>query len=582
MICGNTVPMCITARTATSTKRRQTATKPRLFRSLRSPRGATQSTATSTTTYKYTYDSMGNITHISDAGNVVQYRYEYDALGQLTREDNRPLGHSYVYAYDDAGNILSKTRYAFTTGDLGEAQETFEYTYSSSSWGDLMGTYGTDEVFDVIVQDELGNTWRVSPVIDGGTLLDWGTDFFWNGRQLMMMREFLGLNEDGTPKYTNRIAFEYNADGIRTSKRVDSVEHRYALDGNRVLSDTWTFAGIEYQLHFIYDESGYPIAIRYRDSSYEADVFKNYFLERNLQGDIVAIYNEEGEQIGTYTYDAWGNCTVSTPSNTTGVDYQIAYNYNPFRYRSSFYDVETGLYYLQSRYYNPEWGRFINADAYVSTGQGLLGNNMYAYCGNDPVNRVDYTGQVWSAIWEFAKTAVTEIGKAMGLMSPAYAGCGGAAVADGPLPFGDIIAAAGAALLTVGAIGYGIYQATQAPAISIPKAEEKAETMVGPMPTPTIIYRYYSSKNENLSPRQGVDYDGLSFSTKPPRLGVSAVITTIEQVNATGILTAIPTGGTHITVMPTNGTVIQWMEQGQSSIWSQTLSMIVVEWDGGF
>ena len=218
----------------------------------------------------------------------------------------------------------------------------------------------------------------------------------------------------------------------------------------------------------------------------------------------------------------------------------------------------------------------------MSTGQGVLGCNMFAYCGNNPVNRVDPTGQFWTEIWEFVETAVTEIGKAMGVMSPAYAECGKAAVADGPLPFGDIAAVAGAALLTVGAIGYGIYQAAQAPAISIPKAEEKVEAIPAPPPTPTVIYRYYSSKTENLSPRPGIDYDGLSFSTKPPRPGVPAVLTTIEQVNATGILTAFPTGGTHVTVIPTNGTVNQWMSQGQSSIWSQTLSLIVVEWDGGY
>ena len=105
---------------------------------------------------------------------------------------------------------------------------------------------------------------------------------------------------------------------------------------------------------------------------------------------------------------------------------------------------------------------------------------MFAYCGNNPVNRVDPTGHFWSEIWEFAKTAVTEIGKAIGVLSPAYAGCGGAAVADGPLPIGDIIGAAGAALLTVGAIGYGIYQAAQAPAISVPKVEEKSEAIVVP------------------------------------------------------------------------------------------------------
>ena len=113
---------------------------------------------------------------------------------------------------------------------------------------------------------------------------------------------------------------------------------------------------------------------------------------------------------------------------------------------------------------------------------------MFAYCENNTVSRVDPTEHFWSEIWEFAKTAVTEIGKAIGVLSPAYAGCGEAVVADGPLPFGDIIGAAGAILLTVGAIGYGIYQATQAPSISIPKADEK--DIAALPPSPTVIYRY--------------------------------------------------------------------------------------------
>lgn len=65
---------------------------------------------------------------------------------------------------------------------------------------------------------------------------------------------------------------------------------------------------------------------------------------------------------------------------------------NPLRYRGYVYDTETGLYYLQSRYYDPEIGRFINADAFTSTGQGLLGNNMFAYCGNNPVVYEDDSG----------------------------------------------------------------------------------------------------------------------------------------------------------------------------------------------
>ena len=121
--------------------------------------------------------------------------------------------------------------------------------------------------------------------------------------------------------------------------------------------------------------------------------YDTYYFEKNLQGDIIAIYTESGTKIGSYTYDAWGNCTVSTESGTTTIQKRIARTLNPFRYRGYYYDTDTGLYYLQSRYYNPKWGRFLNADGYVSTGTGLLGYNMYAYCDNNPVMGYDPTGE---------------------------------------------------------------------------------------------------------------------------------------------------------------------------------------------
>jgi RHS repeat-associated protein len=94
-----------------------------------------------------------------------------------------------------------------------------------------------------------------------------------------------------------------------------------------------------------------------------------------------------------YTYDAWGNIltTTGTLAESLGV-------INPLTYRGYVYDQETGLYYLQSRYYNPTIGRFINADALVATGQGLTGNNMFTYCGNNPVNRYDNDGESWLII----------------------------------------------------------------------------------------------------------------------------------------------------------------------------------------
>ena len=112
-----------------------------------------------------------------------------------------------------------------------------------------------------------------------------------------------------------------------------------------------------------------------------------YFYATNLQGDVVAILDSTGKAVVKYSYDAWGKLLSTTGSlaSTLGV-------HNPLRYRGYVYDPETGLYYLQSRYYDPAMGRFINADAYVSTGQGFVGNNMLAYCNNNPINAYDPHG----------------------------------------------------------------------------------------------------------------------------------------------------------------------------------------------
>ncbi len=136
-----------------------------------------------------------------------------------------------------------------------------------------------------------------------------------------------------------------------------------------------TYNGLE--VWFYYDASGTPYALKYNGAY--------YYYVTNLQGDVTAILTGGGTMVAQYEYDAWGNITVFNSRGTIGY-------LNPLFYRGYVYDQETGLYYLQSRYYNPEVGRFINADALVSTGQGLLGNNMFAYCRNNPVCRVDIEG----------------------------------------------------------------------------------------------------------------------------------------------------------------------------------------------
>ena len=99
-------------------------------------------------------------------------------------------------------------------------------------------------------------------------------------------------------------------------------------------------------------------------------------------------YIENGTKLVSYTYDAWGK--VTTTYHNGGAS--TAVQYNPFRYRGYYYDTELGFYYINSRYYDPETGRFLNEDGYVSTGQGILGYNMFAYCRNEPVFRKDAYG----------------------------------------------------------------------------------------------------------------------------------------------------------------------------------------------
>ena len=128
-----------------------------------------------------------------------------------------------------------------------------------------------------------------------------------------------------------------------------------------------------------------------------------YYYVKNILGDVLGITDSNGTLVAEYRYDAYGKPVKILDGNGNDVSTNYAHiaNINPIRYRGYYYDIETGFYYLNSRYYDPEIGRFINADGYVSTGQGILGNNMFAYCGNNPVNRADPTGMFWKEIGDF-------------------------------------------------------------------------------------------------------------------------------------------------------------------------------------
>ena len=300
-----------------------------------------------TTNYTYTYDDNGNITSVSDGTNTVTY--EYDSANQLTKELNTATGLGATWFYDDAGNITSSDKLCYDESFDGfTAYYEVLYRYESEDWGDLLTSYDQGDV----ISDHIGNPTSYS-----------GWNFTWeHGRQLASVSK-------GTTTWT----YTYNADGLRTQKSNGTDTYNYVYNGSQLTRMTSSGRTLD----FTYDANGTPLTVALNGYV--------YYYVTNLQGDVIGIANSNGTLVVSYRYNAWGECTITSNSTTFAL-------LNPLRYRGYVYDQETGLYYLQSRYYNPEMARFLNADAFASTGQGLTGNNMFAYCGNNPINCADTAG----------------------------------------------------------------------------------------------------------------------------------------------------------------------------------------------
>ena len=305
---------------------------------------------------EYTYDTNGFISSVTSknaGGAVTGYEaYTYDALGQLLTVSDGTNVTSYTY--DKSGNILTEKYNGTTVGT---------YTYGDSGWKDLLTAYNGE----TITYDGIGNPTKY---------IGWDTLTWSMGRRLMSL-----TNDENSVSYT------YNADGQRISKTVNGVTTTYYYDDRGALVLSSCSNGTK--LYFYTNADGSIDSFEYNGN--------HYYYVRNAQNDIVGIVDSTGAFVARYTYDAWGNITAITDGAGNDVSANATHiaNLNPLRYRSYFYDAETGWYWLNTRYYNPVVGRFINADGLLSTGQGVLGHNMFAYCGNNPVNRIDANGMCY-------------------------------------------------------------------------------------------------------------------------------------------------------------------------------------------
>ena len=404
-------------------------------------KSVTNSYGGKTANFNYTYDANGNITSISGAQTAV---YEYDDLGQLITETIGTGDDQVIirYTYDNGGNLIKKVREytteapepeptpepepeptpvpepepepdptptptptpeptpkpsrepipinppvtptpsvmslddsdaAVNSSDRVTVQVETLYTYGDAEWGDLLTAYNGEE----ITYDGIGN-----PLSYRGWTMNWQ-----GGRQLSSMT-----------KGSDTLSFAYNESGLRTSKTVNGVSHGYIWQSSKLAADITD----AYALYFHYDSSGDVIGFTRTANGTDTE----YFYVKNLQGDILKVITATGTEAATYTYDAWGKLLTSTGDLA---------DINPLRYRGYFYDTETSLYYLKSRYYNPEVGRFINPDVFATTDvDGVLSANMFAYCENNPIRNSDFSGALFgldpaSAIIGAATGAITSL-----------------------------------------------------------------------------------------------------------------------------------------------------------------------------
>ena len=393
--------------------------------------------------YEYSYDNMGNI-EMYKVGNDTT-TYQYDSQGQLLGADvDGDEVNDYVYTYDNAGNILSGNGHSYAYAEsgwidllmevdgenitydaIGNPLSYFNGTRWEFTWTQgrqltqAFTTSGTEDVTITYTYDADGlrtsktvvtgaHTHNYTSTVVAPTCTAQG----YTSHECCCGSSYVSnyVNALGH-KFTDKLGQPVDyctrcgassiilppaptepgpeimsaeapaSTAAETSIPTTVTAYEYIYAGTklvRMIVTTTVDDGTPtvQTLDFAYDASGMPVTVTTGGNTY-------YYIT-NLQGDVMSIVDGDGAVVASYEYDPYGNMIDATGNLS---------ELNPLTYRGYVYDRETKLYYLQSRYYDPNLGRFINADAYVSTGQGILGNNMFAYCRNNSVSRTDASGQ---------------------------------------------------------------------------------------------------------------------------------------------------------------------------------------------
>ncbi len=343
----------------------------------------------------YTYDDNSNVTlkELSNTDGLTKIANKYDSQNRITAtgyeeadgsiayDENGQVTHTYysvthvtsTYSYDSRGNILTAKDYNDKGLDDKNIKSSRTFTYSNDGWKDeLTAVNGTSLTYD-----------------ENGNVLTYGDkSFTWNtGRNLESIT-------DGDNKYS----YTYDENGIRTSKTVNGKTTYYNTKDGVILSQT---DGTD-TIYFQYNSNGTPLGFVWNGTQ--------YFYLTNQMGDVISITDAQGIELVQYEYDAWGKCVSTVTVHDNDIEIKLA-NINPIRYRGYYLDFETNYYYLQSRYYDSNICRFINADSAIYLNKdSLIGINLFSYCKNDPINMMDINGkEAVLSIYAIAKIIITVI-----------------------------------------------------------------------------------------------------------------------------------------------------------------------------
>ena len=313
----------------------------------------------------YQYDANGNITQTTDGKGKIQYTY--DTRNQLIREDREADRQTITYAYDKNGNLLQKNRYeyqpeaAMETLASATPSETKIYRYEGN-WKDQLTSYNGE----TIAYDAMGN-----PTVYRGMEMGWKNS-----------SELTEIVKDQTT-----IRYRYDKEGMRNRKYLsDGTTVLYQVQDGQIIGEQHLREDQEkplYEMTFSYDADGTLFSMNCDG--------KDYYYILNPTGDVIALVDTGWNTVVSYAYDSWGKVTAIEGDQDLGKK-------NPLRYRGYYWDEETGLYYLASRYYDPEVGRFINADNINLVLIDLTvtsDKNLYTYCDNNPIIRKDINGECW-------------------------------------------------------------------------------------------------------------------------------------------------------------------------------------------